>query len=61
MYFGSAGAKVVEGDAIAIANMMVPSLCYSATVKAGPEGATLHRVRHSQYSSLMSQVTLTMM
>lgn len=52
---------MVEGDAIAIAEMMVPSLCYTATVKAGPKGATLHRVRHSQYSSLMSQVMLRMM
>ncbi len=39
--------------------MMVASLSYTATIKAGPGGATLGLLRRSQLTSLMSQVDST--
>jgi len=41
---------------VAVAKMMVASLSYTATIKAGPGGATLGLLRRSQLTSLMSQV-----
>ncbi|DBA77663.1 TPA: hypothetical protein ACH3X1_009459 [Trebouxia sp. C0004] len=51
----STAAQAVCGDAVAVANMMVASLNYTATIKAGPGGATLGLLRRSQLTSLMSQ------
>jgi len=59
MAHGSAAAQAVRGDAVAVANMMVASLTYTATIKAGPGGATLGLLRRSQLTSLMSQVHST--
>ena len=56
---GSAAAQAVRGDAVAVANMMVASLSYTATIKAGPGGATLGLLRSSLLTSLMSQVDST--
>lgn len=57
--YGSAAAQAVCGDAVAVANMMVASLSYTATIKAGPGGATLGLICRSQLTSLMSQVHST--
>ena len=54
--YGSAAAQAVRGDAVAVANMMIASLSYTATIKAGPGGAALGLLRRSQLTSLMSQV-----
>ncbi|KAL0037225.1 hypothetical protein WJX79_007052 [Trebouxia sp. C0005] len=51
----STAAQAVRGDAVALANMMVVSLSYTATIVAGPGGATLGLLRRSQLTSLMSQ------
>ncbi|KAA6419574.1 MAG: hypothetical protein FRX49_10499 [Trebouxia sp. A1-2] len=51
----STAAQAVRGDAVALANMMVASLSYTATIVAGPGGATLGLLRRSQLTSLMSQ------
>ena len=56
---GSAAAQAVCGDAVAVANMMVASFTYTATIKAGSGGATLGLLRRSQLTSLMSQVHST--
>ena len=51
-----AGVQAFQGDAVGVANMLVPSYHYEATTRAGPGGATLGLLRASQFSSLIAQV-----
>ena len=48
----------LQGDAIGIASVMMPSQCYGATTRAGPGGALLGLLRRSQFSSLVAQVAM---
>ena len=54
-----AGVQAVKGDAVGLANLLLPSYQYEATTRAGQGGATLGLLRASQFSSLIAQVYMS--